>query len=53
MILTADKASAGTRLDAYIAANSDISRSLAARLIEAGDVTVGGKAKDKKYKIVL
>ena len=36
------------RLDAYIAAVSDLSRSAAARLIESGSVTVGGKPAEKK-----
>ena len=36
------------RLDAYIAAVSDLSRSAAARLIESGSVTVGGKHAEKK-----
>ena len=36
------------RLDAYIAAVSDLSRSAAARLIESGSVTVGGKSAEKK-----
>ena len=38
----------GMRLDAYIAAVSDLSRSAAARLIESGSVTVGGKPAEKK-----
>ena len=36
------------RLDAYIAAVSELSRSAAARLIESGSVTVGGKTVEKK-----
>ena len=36
------------RLDAYIAAVSDLSRNAAARLIESGSVTVGGKPAEKK-----
>lgn len=39
---------AGTRLDAYLASHSDLSRSAAVRLIEGGSVTVGGAACDKK-----
>ena len=38
----------GMRLDAYIAAVSDLSRNAAARLIESGSVTVGGKPAEKK-----
>ena len=51
MTFIPEAAEAGMRLDAYIAAVSDISRSAAVKLIESGDVTVGGKAADKKYKI--
>lgn len=39
------------RLDAYIAAVSDLSRSAAARLIEAGSVTVNGRLAEKKRAI--
>ena len=39
------------RLDAYIAAVSDLSRSAAARLIESGSVTVNGKTAEKKRAI--
>ena len=39
----ANKDETGMRLDAYIAAVSDLSRSAAARLIEAGSVTVNGR----------
>jgi len=37
-----------TRLDKLISDNSELSRSAAAKLIERGFVTVGGKAADKK-----
>lgn len=47
----ANKDEAGMRLDAYIAAVSDLSRSAAARLIEAGSVTVNGKPAEKKRAI--
>ena len=46
-----NKDEAGMRLDAYIAAVSDLSRSAAARLIEAGSVTVNGKLAEKKRAI--
>lgn len=39
------------RLDKYIADNSEISRSFAAKLAEDGAVTVNGKAADKKLKL--
>ncbi|MBQ8300504.1 MAG: RluA family pseudouridine synthase [Clostridia bacterium] len=41
----------GDRLDKFIADNSDISRSYAAKLCEDGLVTLGGKVLAKKYKI--
>ena len=47
----ANKADVGMRLDAYIAAISDLSRSAAARLIESGSVTVNGKPAEKKRAI--
>ena len=46
-----NKDEAGMRLDAYIAAVSDLSRSAAARLIEAGSVTVNGRLAEKKRAI--
>ena len=46
-----NKDEAGMRLDAYIAAVSDLSRSAAARLIEAGSVTVNGGLAEKKRAI--
>lgn len=39
------------RLDAYIADNTDISRSHAEKLITDGLVTVNGVVKEKKYKV--
>ena len=41
----------GMRLDSYIAAVSDLSRSAAARLIESGSVTVNGRLAEKKRAI--
>ncbi len=49
MQFTVDKSDGGMRLDAYVAAVCEISRSSAARLIEGGEVTVGGRAVAKKY----
>ncbi len=43
--------SAGERLDKFIADNSDISRSYAAKLCTDGLVTLNGKPLEKKYKI--
>ena len=51
MIHSVNKDEAGMRLDAYIAAVSDLSRSAAARLIEAGSVTVNGRLAEKKRAI--
>lgn len=49
LILTAD--SIAGRLDKFIADNSDISRSFAAKLAEDGRITVNGKKADKKTKL--
>lgn len=49
MVLIVKEEEAGLRLDAYLADNSDLSRSAAARLIEDGLVLVNGEAKQKKY----
>ena len=46
------EADADTRLDAFIATNSDLTRSAAVRLAEEGNVAVNGKTvKEKKYKL--
>jgi 23S rRNA pseudouridine1911/1915/1917 synthase len=50
MRLTAGPAEAGTRLDALLAEPLG-SRSRAARLIDAGAVTVNGRAQPKRYKV--
>ncbi len=49
LTLTVD--TSGARLDKYIADNSEISRSFAAKLAEEGKITVNGKAADKKTKL--
>ena len=41
----------GERLDAFIASNSEISRSHAEKLIAEGQVTVNGCVREKKYKV--
>ena len=51
MTYTAQPNDAGKRLDAYLAEYADVSRSAAAKLIEAGAVTVGGKTTEKKYQV--
>lgn len=49
--LTVDEKNAGERLDSYLAAAVDISRSAAARWIEEGRVLVNGATTEKKYRI--
>ena len=51
MTYTVRDADAGKRLDAYLAEQTELSRSAAARLIEAGAVTVFGKECEKKYLV--
>ncbi len=43
--------SGADRIDAFIAENTDISRSRAVKLIESGNVTVGGNAVNKKMSV--
>ena len=49
--LTATPHDAGLRLDAYLAAHSELSRARVIKLIEEGAVTVGGRAVAKNYKL--
>ena len=49
--LTAATEHAGQRLDSFLAAALEISRSAAARLIEEGGVTASGKALAKNYRM--
>lgn len=54
VILTVGKDGVGKRVDAYIAENSELTRSAASRLIENGDVTLQGaegKSLSKNYKL--
>lgn len=51
MILTPTEADLGTRLDQFVAGALGISRSAAVKLIEAGDVTVGGRRVEKKHTV--
>lgn len=48
-VVSAEKA--GERLDTAVAALLDISRSMAAKLIENGEVTVGGAGAEKNYRL--
>lgn len=43
--------SSGERLDKFVSDNSEISRSFAARLAADGNITVNGRAADKKTKL--
>lgn len=43
--------SVGERLDKFVSESEDISRSMAAKLIEDGNITVSGKAVNKNYKL--
>ena len=52
LTLQPNKEDAGQRVDAWLAANlEDVTRSAAARLLEEGRVTCGGKALAKNYKL--
>lgn len=49
--LVAEEQDVGTRLDAFVSASGELTRSAAARLIEEGAITVGGKTVAKNYKL--
>ncbi len=51
MTYTPSENEGGMRLDAYVARVAGISRTASARLIEAGDVTVDSRARDKKFVV--
>lgn len=51
LCLTVAAEEVGQRLDAYLAAVTDLTRSAAVRLIEEGQVTVNGKTPNKKEKV--
>ncbi len=53
MIYTASTVDSGKRLDAYLADVTELSRSAAAKLIEAKAVTVNGKSCEKKYQVKI
>lgn len=50
-LFTADTKDIGTRLDVFVSAAEDVSRSAAQELILNGSVTVNGKASTKNYKL--
>ena len=49
--LLAEERDAGTRLDAFVSASGELTRSAAARLIEDGAITVSGRTVAKNYKL--
>ena len=51
LVLSVTAEDAGKRIDAYIADNSDLTRSAAAKLVESGDILVNGKSVAKNYKL--
>lgn len=51
ILLMASADDVGKRLDAYIADNTELTRSAAAKLLESGDITVNGKETAKNYKL--
>ncbi len=51
MIFTADEDIKGQRLDSFIATQTELSRSAAAKLCESGGVTVNGRIEAKKYEL--
>ena len=51
MKITVSDTDAGKRLDVFISENTELSRSLAAKLIESGDVTLGGTRATKKQAV--
>ena len=51
IILLTGEGDVGTRLDAFVSASGELTRSAAARLVEEGAITVGGKAVAKNYKL--
>ena len=51
MIFTVDGEKVGERIDIYISDSSELSRSLVAKLLECGSITVNGGAAAKNYKL--
>lgn len=48
-----DETSTGLRLDVFLSEQAGLTRSAAQKLIDSGDVTVGGKTESKNYKVRL
>lgn len=51
MLYVVEKCDTGSRLDVFISAVCEMSRSAAARLIDSGDVTVNGRPSQKRYAV--
>ena len=51
LCLTVTSEESGSRLDAYLACVTDLTRSAAVRLIEEGQITINGKCPNKKDKV--
>ena len=51
LTLRVEAAEAGTRIDKYLSERADLTRSAAVRLLEEGDVSVGGASVSKNYKV--
>ena len=49
--LKVDAAEAGVRIDKYLSERADLTRSAVVRLLEEGDVSVGGASVSKNYKV--
>ena len=53
VLLKVGKEAVGKRIDAFVAENTELTRSAAARLAENGDISVNGKDVAKNYKLKL
>ena len=51
LVLSVTAEDAGKRIDAYVADNSELTRSAAAKLVESRDILVNGKTVAKNYKL--
>ncbi len=51
LTITCNKENAGTRLDTFLAENTDFTRSFAAKLCDDGNVKLNGICLSKKYKL--
>ena len=51
LTLRVEAAEAGARIDKYLSERADLTRSAAVRMLEEGDVSVGGASVSKNYKV--